>query len=208
MTIQPGTAPWFEDRYRGIAKGRFPSWTDRRANPHLVAWLAEARPAPGAAAVVGCGLGDDAAALASAGFAVTAFDVAPTALKLAAERFPEQSVAWRAGDLLALPQGWRGAFDLVVEIYTLQAMPAASRPAATAGMAQLLAPGGRLFLLCRGRGETEATDGPPWPLAPSELDAFDAAGLSRESFEDFNDPFEAKPTRRFRAVWRRPGSLA
>jgi hypothetical protein len=197
---------WFEDRYRAAEDGGpLPGWADLRPNPNLLDWLAVANPPPGRAVVVGCGLGDDAAALAGMGFAVTAFDVAPTAVRRAAERFPAVPVTWRAADLFDLPAAWAGAFDLVVEIFTLQALPADLRPRAALGVASLVAPGGTLFMFCRGRDEDGPVPArPPWPLAPSELGVFDAAGFERLSFEDLADPHEDSRPRRFRAVWRRP----
>ncbi|NUS40854.1 MAG: methyltransferase domain-containing protein [Terrabacter sp.] len=49
------------------------------------------------AVVVGCGLGADAEYLASLGFDTVAFDVAPTAVRVAQERHPDSAVdtAWR-----------------------------------------------------------------------------------------------------------------
>lgn len=97
MSEKAGSAAWFEDRYRAAEAGEgLPSWADLRPNPHLTDWIVAARPALGRVAVVGCGLGDDAAALAQAGFSVTAFDVAPTAVASAARRFPGVAVDWRA----------------------------------------------------------------------------------------------------------------
>src|SRR5687768_9193611 len=57
-------------------------WADLRPNPNVVGWL-DARGGPGGrkALVVGCGLGDDAEELARRGFEVTAFDIAPTAVR-------------------------------------------------------------------------------------------------------------------------------
>lgn len=198
-------AAWFEDRYRdALTSGRMPSWADLRPNPNLTDWLETAKPRPGRAAVVGCGYGDDAAVLARAGFDVTAFDVARTAVAEAAKRFLDVPVTWRVADLFDLPGDLLGAFDLVVEIFTIQTLPLDLRPRALAGVASLLAPGGTLFLLCRGRdAEAHLGDTPPWPLAAAELDIVDGMGLKRLSFEDFADPHEDAQPRRFRAVWRR-----
>lgn len=56
--------------------------------PSLVHWLVKNLGEGLSAVVVGCGLGDDAEALAAAGFAVTAFDVSGSAIAWAKERFP------------------------------------------------------------------------------------------------------------------------
>src|SRR5262245_33678429 len=69
---------WFERLYRE-AKGdaSHVPWADQAANAALAAWTASPRALAGArtAAVVGCGLGDDAEHLASKGLDVLAFDV-------------------------------------------------------------------------------------------------------------------------------------
>ena len=86
---------WF-DRFYRQAGGDWDQvpWADRRPNPYLVAWLRTFTAAPirKRCLVVGCGLGDDAEALASAGFDVTAFDISPTAIDAARQRFPRSGV--------------------------------------------------------------------------------------------------------------------
>ncbi|MGN6485039.1 MAG: class I SAM-dependent methyltransferase, partial [Thermomicrobiales bacterium] len=138
-------AEWFERIYGDAeaAKSRVP-WDRGAPHRHLVEW-AEREHLDGSgqrAVVVGCGTGDDAAYVASRGFATTAFDIAPTALAMARERFPGAGIAWTVADLFALPADWVGAFDLVVENQTAQALPAAERPAAIMAIASLVASGG------------------------------------------------------------------
>ena len=70
--------------------------------------------------MVGCGLGYDAEFLAGRGFAVTAFDLAPTAIAGAKRLYPDSRVTYLAADLLDLPAAWAGGFDLVVEADTVQ----------------------------------------------------------------------------------------
>lgn len=201
---------WFEAVY-AAADGRPDEvqWADLAPNPHVVQWLdretgLDREPAAGAgrrALDVGCGLGDTAEHLAARGFAVDAFDVSQSAVAWCRRRFPGSAVAYRAADLLDPPPEWRGAFDLVVEVYTLQVLPPALRRRAQASLAGLLAPGGRLLVVCRGREPAEPEGQMPWPLTVAELAAFDGLGLARESFEDFLDD-EDPPVRRLRAVWR------
>ena len=50
-------------------------------------------------------------------------------------------------DLLHLPDEWVRAFDLVVEIFTVQALPLSLRHQAAANVAQLVAPGGTLLVV-------------------------------------------------------------
>ena len=193
---------WFNQLYSTARRdfGVIP-WADRRPNPHLVDWcVRELRPqAQSRALVIGCGLGDDAEYIASKGARVTAFDLAPEAIHWARERFPESPVEYRIANLLSLPSAWDGAFDLVAECYTLQAMPQELRAAAVAAVGKLVAPGGDLVVVCRGRDESDPPGELPWPLTRADLEAIP---LPMHRFEDFDDPYEPGK-RRFRAHWRR-----
>jgi SAM-dependent methyltransferase len=199
---------WFEDLYQraGADWDRVP-WADLTPNPHLLEWLGDAGASPNRALVVGCGYGDDAEALADAGWAVTAFDVAPTAIEACRARFPGSAVEYVVADALAPPAAWHGAFDLVFESYTLQVLPPAARAPLLAQLAATLAPGGRLLVLCRGREPEEPEGELPWPLTRAELDAVIAHGLEPLRFEDLLDG-ETPPVRRFRALYRRSSSFS
>jgi hypothetical protein len=70
-------------------------------------------------------------------------------------------------------------------------------------LAELIAPGGTLLVICRGRNANDPADGPPWPLVREELDAFRAAGLDVQSFDDVADPDDPS-IRRFVAAFSRP----
>jgi len=100
-----------------------------------------------------------------------------TAIALARERFPRSAVEYVVADLLDPPDGWRHAFDLVVESITVQALPVSLREAATAGVRSLVAPGGTLVVYSGIRGEGEEVEGPPWPLTRSEVERFAGDGL-------------------------------
>ena len=197
---------WFEDLYReaGGAWDSIP-WADLAPNPYLVEWLdAQGAVSSGSSClVVGCGLGDDAEALAARGWDVVAFDVSATAIDGCRARFPSSRVQWIVADALAPPATWRGRFDLVFESYTLQVLPPQARATATAALAATVAPGGVLLVLCRAREASEPEGQLPWPLTREELDAFRAHGLAEVSVESFLDA-EDPPVRRFRALYRRP----
>lgn len=197
---------WFDALYRE-ANGD-PSvipWADFADNPLFVAWRdrsgldLRAR----SSLVVGCGLGDDAETVARAGGAVTAFDLSPTAIEWCRRRFPSSSVRYVAADLFHAPAEWRRAFGFVLEINTLQALPADLRRQAMAALAEFVEPGGTLLVICRGRDAGDPADGPPWPLVRDELEAFRSSGLEPQSFEDTDDVADP-PIRRFVAVFRRP----
>ena len=121
--------PFFEEMYRaaGDDLDAVP-WAKLEPLPDFVEWLEGEEPGAGRKAlVIGCGYGDDAEELARRGWKVSAFDLSPTAIERTRERFPESSVDYRAADLFDLPAEWRGRFDLVVEIRTLQAIPIEAR---------------------------------------------------------------------------------
>src|SRR5262245_15727419 len=167
---------WFERLYQHAAGDwNLVPWADRGPNPFLVAWLRSfgASPTRRRCLVVGCGFGDDAEALASAGFDVTAFDVAPTAIEACKQRFQRSGVDYVVADALNPPESWTAAFDLVFEANTLRSLPPEPRRRAQASLAGFLAIGGRLFVLCRARDEADPVgELPPWPLTRAELDEF------------------------------------
>ena len=189
---------WFEALYKQ-ANGKFDTipWADRGVNPHLAAWCErESLPRPGARVVViGCGLGDDAEYLAARGAVVTAFDLSETAIQWCRQRFPQSTVTYKVANLLE----FIGDFDLAVEIYTLQAMPPALRAQAIESAGSLARD---LLIICRGRDETDPPGELPWPLTRTDLQPLNDLGLTLETFENFDDPFQPG-TRRFRVYWRR-----
>lgn len=154
--------------------------------------------------MVGCGLGDDAEAVAALGFAVTAFDVSPTAIAWARRRFPASRVTYRVADLFAGPPEWIGAFDLIVEIHTLQALPPDARTRAMPLIARCLKPGGRLVVITRGREPDEPEGDLPWPLTRRELAGFGAAGLTEVGFEESNGGRTDDDARRWLLIYRAP----
>ncbi len=176
---------WFDALYR--AAGDDPAqvpWADLQPHPLLSRWLDAFKDRhAGRALDIGCGLGDNAAALALAGYRVTAFDLSPTAIKWAKKRFHDAEIDFRVANLLELPDELAGAIDLVHETYTLQALKGELREKAFAAVASTVKSGGRLLVICRSRGDNEMPEGPPWPLSRTELATFDALGLKPESFE-------------------------
>ncbi len=182
----PERRNWFQTVYdKAEGDAAAVPWADLAAKPQLVDWLKN-HPGDGRAAIdIACGLGDNAEALADAGYRTTAFDYAAGAIDWARRRFPESAVDYCVADLFDLPGAWRGAFDLVHECYTVQAISGERRDAAFAPIAGLVAPGGRLLVIARVRPEGAQMTGPPWPLSPGELARYEALGLRPVSSRDF-----------------------
>jgi SAM-dependent methyltransferase len=196
---------WFEALYAQAAGDTsIIPWADLEPNPSLVQWLDREKPeTKGKTALkIGCGLGDDAEYLASRGFATTAFDISETAVTWCRHRFQGSSVAYLTADLFRPPAGWSGAFDFVLESYTLQVLPPSLRREAMKWVASFVVPHGTLLVIARGRKETDPEGSMPWPLTREELYVFRSFGLTELSFEDYLDD-EDPPTRRFRAVYQK-----
>jgi SAM-dependent methyltransferase len=197
-------AGWFDPLYRQ-ADGDMAGvpWAQGAPHPLLDSWLTGAPHGAGRRAlVVGCGLGDDAEALARHGFAVTAFDLSEEAIRWSRQRFPESEVEYRIENLLALPAEWRGHFTFILEIYTLQALPIDLRADAMTKLPGLLAPEGELLVICIGRDHDEPVDRVPWPLSREELGGLEAAGLALERFEEHHTEVGPR-SRHFRLSYRR-----
>lgn len=180
-------AAQFDEVYRN-ARGectRMP-WDCGRCNSLMVDWLNRSAPRlvrPGCrTCVVGCGLGDDVAELAERGYDVLGFDIAPTAIRWAAQRYPALADRFVVADLLAPPSRFVHRFDLVIEAFTLQSLEPALRPAAARSLRSMVSPRGVALVLSRARDAMTALDqwlGPPWPLTEQELvDTMVAAGFA------------------------------
>jgi ubiquinone/menaquinone biosynthesis C-methylase UbiE len=178
-------------------------WADFTPTARLVAAL-DGLAGAGRAVVIGCGLGDDAEHVASLGFTTLAFDVSPTVITVARRRFPHSTVDYQVADLLSPPPAWAGAFDLVVEVYTLQVLTGVARHTAFARTTQLVAPGGRLLVIAGAREEDEDPGLMPWPLTRTEIEAFRRYGLSEQSIEEIFDDEGGRSVRRWRAWFTAP----
>ena len=165
---------WFEKLYvEGEAGASVVPWVQGVPNPSLVEWATGLDGTGRSALVVGCGTGEDAEFLATLGFAVTGFDLAPTAIAAAKRLHPGTSVDYQVADLLALPDAWTGAFDLVFEAYTVQPLFGEVRVRALAALAGPVAPGGTLLVVSFATTEEDPVRDPammPWPLTRAEIE--------------------------------------
>jgi SAM-dependent methyltransferase len=198
---------WFEALYQEAESGdgTIP-WADMEPNPRLIEyWKKHAQETAGKTAlVIGSGFGDDAEQLAAWGFKTTGFDISKTVIEATRKRYPKSHVEYVVADLFDPPSAWLHNFDFVLEIYTVQALPAELRPGAIEKIAHCVKPGGSLLVIARGRAGNEPEgQGPPWPVPREELAGFQRAGLREVSFEDYVEP-EPPWVRRFRGLYRRP----
>jgi SAM-dependent methyltransferase len=198
---------WYDEIWSAGERGEVGVPWDRR-EPHdlLAAWLAQRGLARvGArAAVVGSGLGADAELLAAQGYTTTAFDISPAAVRLARERHPGTSVSYRVADLLDLPTDMVEAHDLVVEIYTIQALHPTVRAHAIQEVRRLVAPGGTLFVVQIVREDDEPLDDePPWLLDREEMNEFAGDGLESVSLHRVPNAAHPEARDRWQMVLRR-----
>jgi SAM-dependent methyltransferase len=196
---------WFEALYAHAAgDAAIIPWADLMPNPNVISWLDHHQVAGAGrtALKIGCGLGDDAEELARRGFRTTAFDISASAIAWCRRRFPKSPVAYVVADLFRAPIAWRGAFDFVLESYTLHVLPSHLRREALSHIAAFVAPGGTLLVVSRGREPDDPQGDMPWPLTKEELTDFLRCGLREVSFEDYLDD-EEPSVRRFRVAYRR-----
>jgi len=174
---------WFEHLYSAASEGAaVVPWDRGTAHPLLIEWVDEAQPsgAGKTALVVGAGTGWDAERIADRGYDTTAFDISPTAIETARRNHPDSKAHYVTADLLAPPAEWHRAFDLVVEIYTVQALPIPVQPSAITQVSELVAPGGTLLVIAAARRDDQSDadiEGPPWPLTRAAIESFTAPDL-------------------------------
>ena len=184
---------WFEAFYKESAGNteRIP-WADLEPNRFFRDW-AEKRDLKGdgrKALVVGCGLGDDARYLHDLGFEVTAFDISPTAIEWAKRLYGDRDIQFEAVDLFQPFRGWLGAFDFVLEVYTIQPLPLELRPKVIDAIAAFVSEKGKLVVVARGREDDEEPTILPWPLSRKDLLRFEENGLKQIDFDEVWDEEE------------------
>ncbi|MEV5968211.1 class I SAM-dependent methyltransferase [Kribbella sp. NPDC051952] len=169
---------WFEHLYSAASEGTaVVPWDRGTAHPLLSEWIDESQPdgTGQTALVIGAGTGWDAELIADRGYDTTAFDISPTAIETARRNHPDSKAHYVIADLLAPPDEWHRAFDLVVEIYTVQALPIPLQASAIEHVGELVAPGGTLLVIQAARPDDQADadiEGPPWPLTRAAIDSF------------------------------------
>lgn len=195
---------WFEALYAESAgNNEYIPWADLEPNRFFRRW-AEATELKGegrSAIVIGCGLGDDARYLNDLGFRVTAFDISPTAIEWARRLHADTDIRFEVADLFEPDQEWIEAFDLVLEVYTIQPLPLEMRPQVIDAIAAFANRNGRIVVVTYGREDDEEPDQVPWPVSRRDLSRFTEIGLKQISFEELWDDEEEEPVRRFVAEY-------
>lgn len=183
---------WFDRLYaEGVAGQVSMPWDRTDPHPLVSEWASGRAPAGGGlrAVVVGSGLGADAEYLAGLGYDVTGFDVSHVAVKLARQRNAGSRVHYLVADLLALPDQLVGAFDLVVEVFTLQALPDPPRGDAARAVAGLVGHGGTLLAVAfRHDGDHPSPSGPPYALDRGTMEGLADGGLELVRLESLDGP--------------------
>jgi SAM-dependent methyltransferase len=199
---------WYDELWSAAGRGEVSlPWDHTDPHPVLADWVADRVAENGdgdgggrRAVVVGCGLGADSEHLARHGWRTTAFDISPAAVGAVRDRYPDSPVDYREGDLLDLTgdsADLQGAFDLVVEIYTLQALHPSLRERAVAGVHGLMAPGGTaLVVQVVRRDDEQVTAEPPWTLTRAEMEAVAGDDVRLESLDEVLPPGRVNP------LWR------
>jgi len=193
---------WYDELWSAAARGEVSMPWDRTAPHDLLADFVAGKDGAGLrAVVVGAGYGADAEHLASLGYDTTAFDISQAAVAAARERYPDSAVDYRVADLLDLPEDLVGAFDLVIEIYTVQALHGSLREGAVSGVRRLVAPGGTVLVvqIVRDDGEEVGAE-PPWLLDRAEMAALEGEGLVAESLDRVPNPNVPEAWDRWRMV--------
>lgn len=195
---------WFEEFYaRAEGDIRKVYWADLKPNPLLLDWIDKRPEQLGNRAItIGCGLGDDAEALAERGYDTVAFDISPSAIAMCRQRYPASTVDYRVADLLDLPAQWRRGFDLVYECNTIQILTGQNRVRALEAIAELAAPEGEVIVSCRSRNSDDMSETFPIALDKVEIDGFVRVGLSESLFVSYDDD-QNPPVPHFFAVYTR-----
>lgn len=176
-----GEAPWDIGR----PQASFLAIADQVASPVLDA---------------GCGTGDIALELAARGHQVTGFDYLEEPIRRARAKAAERklTVDFRVADALSLT-GWSERFNTVVDSGLFHVFSDEDRRRYVAGLAHILNPGGRLFMMCF--SDEEPGEFGPRRVSQKELQAAFADGWAIESIEPAR--FEINP--RFTGATFTPG---
>lgn len=153
----------WENRYQ---TGDMP-WEKGEPSPGLVDFLAAHPDLPkGTVAVPGCGTGHDVRAWARAGFQVSGFDLAPSAIRLARERTQAAGLAADFTQCNFLTDAPPQPFDWLFEHTLFCAIDVARRDDYLPAVLRWLKPGGQFLAV---HYMIRDTEGPPFGTTQAEL---------------------------------------
>ncbi|HIP20980.1 MAG TPA: methyltransferase domain-containing protein [Sulfurimonas sp.] len=200
MKAEIQASAWFEDLYKqNETKHENIPWARQDVNPLLQTYLDTKKVHKGKALVIGCGLGDDAFALANAGYDTLAIDISQTALRIAQKRFPDSNITYEKQDIFHMPTKYVEYFDFIFEAFTIQSLPREFREKMVEAVAQCVAKEGELLVVAH---KKELNDGgPPWPLTEVEIGQFDAH-LQKIDFKLVTERSHISNTR-FRVLYKK-----
>ncbi len=166
-------------------------WDKGEAAPPLREFLARGE-IKGSVLVPGCGCGHDVRLLAERGADVLGLDIAPAAVRLAAERPQVGGERYACGDFLNLPESLLGKFDWLVEHTCLCALDPELRRSYAEAANAALKPNGLLLAIFYREVSDYAGDGPPHPISEQAIEQL--FGVSFEVVERFV-PQQTYPSR-------------
>jgi SAM-dependent methyltransferase len=200
------TIPTFEQR-----DPTAPAFWDERFRQNFMPWdmggvplalrdFVAQYPQPQVALIPGCGNGYELAFLSEAGWDVTAIDFSPAAVASASHAVGRWAGRVRQADFFTF--GAPGSFQFIYERAFLCALPRAMRGQIARRWAELLPAGG---LLAGFFYTDDAPKGPPFGLAPGELDALLAPYFERIDDQPVTDSIAVFAGKERWQVWRRLG---
>jgi len=177
-------------------------WDKGFASPPLRAFLAK-QVVAGEVLVPGCGSGHDVRLLAGQGAVVIGMDIAPGAIRKAAEYRLVSNEHYVVSDFLNLDDIYTARFDWLVEHTCLCALDPEQRPAYAHAVARALKPGGNFLAVFYREVPDYNGDGPPHPISATAI-----YQLFADDFEVVERliPEESYPSRPFgseEVVWMR-----
>lgn len=182
---------WFETLYsESNNSGDGVPWANMSPHPIFKKWMDDSSPLENekTALVVGCGLGDDAIELETKGFKVTAFDVSESAIELCKKRFPSSKVEFITADLIEGIPDWYMKFNLVLEIFTIQALPPKYEDVLIKNISDFVSDKGKLIVITEVQSEKRTYEnGPPWLLNNDYIKSFERNGLKQISHTVSNE---------------------
>ena len=142
-------------------------WNKGEASPGLVDYLSGVE-VPGSCEVLvpGCGLGHDVRAFANHGWSATGFDIAPTAMRKAAEQSSDSNarIEFRVGDFLR--DAPHRHYDLIFEHTLFCAIDPGQRDNYVQAVRRWLRPGGQFLAVYY---MIDDVDGPPFGVTREEI---------------------------------------